>query len=337
VLFARGPRSPPAGSVRVALALLIASCSIAALGACAGSGASRAQSLLRQTFESHKPIESGRVSLSVALSRVGSADARAPGTLFSLRLRGPFQSLGSARLPRFALLIGLTSSEPGAVGLDTARHTLAIGATSIGGQLFIALDGKQFLAPATTLQSLERGFAQALRARPAAGRSSTFAALGVDPREWLSSPTIAGSATIAGEETVHIVAGLNVARFVADLDTLSGDAGTVGGEAGEVSRLLSRARISALSRSVHSARVDIYTGARDHLLRRLSLNASISTTAQTLPVLGGTRSARLTLVLQFAHLNQPQSIVAPRHALPISQLGPALERPTLPGRSGRGG
>jgi hypothetical protein len=304
---------------RHALALLLAGLLAGGLAACGGAGSPSAASLVRDTFTSHKPIESGRIDLSFALTPTGSsAGSPAAGRPFQLGLQGPFQSLGPARLPRFALALTLTS----------AGHTLQAGATSTSGQLYIELAGAYFTAPASTVQALQQGYAQATRTSSSAASQSTFAALGVDPGEWLARPRIAGTADIAGTQTTHVTGELDVTRFLADAEKLSGAGGALGlggAGAGGLS-LLSPAGIKALAGSVRSARVDLYTGASDHLLRRLSLSATIATTPQTSAALGGLGSATLALTLQFAGLNQSQSIAAPSNPQPITKLLPDLER-----------
>jgi hypothetical protein len=294
----------------------LASALAVGLAACGGGGSPSAAALVRDTFRSHKPIESGQIDLSFTVSPVGGGSSRAARS-FALQLQGPFQSLGPSRLPRFALALALTS----------AGHTLKAGATSTSGQLFIELGGAYFQAPGTTVQALQQGYAQATRTSSSAASQSTFAALGVDPGEWLAHPSVAGTVDIAGAETMHVTAALNVARFVADAEKLSGAGGALGlGTGGQGLSLLSPAGISALSGAVRSSNVDLYTGVSDHLLRRLSLTAAISTTPATRAALGGLGNANLTLVLQFAGLNQPQTIAPPSKPQPMSALLPALER-----------
>ena len=178
---APGSRGRFAGSVRRALALLAASGLAGGLGGCGGGDSVSAQSLLRETFASHKPIESGRIELSVALSGEGSAGSPVARDLFSLHLQGPFQSVGRARLPRFALLVDLRSAELGPAGVRGGGQTLALGATFTAGRLFIELDGTQFVAPPTTVRALEQGYAQAARSPSPAGTSSTLAASASTP------------------------------------------------------------------------------------------------------------------------------------------------------------
>lgn len=288
------------------------------LAACGGAGSPSAALLVHATFSSHKPIESGRIDLTFALTPTGLAGAPAAARPVRLGVQGPFESLGPARLPRFALALTLTS----------AGHTLPAGATSTSGQLYIELAGAYFTAPAATVSALQQGYAQATRASSSAASQSTFAALGVNPGEWLVHPHIVGTVDTAGVQTTHVTGELDVTRFLADADKLAGAGGALGLGAGGGSglSLLSPAGIRALAGSVHSARVDLYTGSHDHLLRRLTISASISSTPQTRAALGGLGSARLQLTLQFAGLNQPQAIAAPSNPQPISKLLPALER-----------
>lgn len=289
----------------LALALAVAF----ALAGCSG-GSQGADTLLAETFRSHKPIESGRISLSFAVAGTG-------GQSLALRIEGPFASRGSGRLPDFALQVALSASQL------AGGHAVRAGLTSTGGQLYIGLAGTYFQAPAQTVQALEQGYAHATRSSSA---SSAFSLLGVEPGAWLVDPRVAGSEQVGGAETTHVTAGLDTARFLADAERLSGAGEALGLGASGVSALLSPADLQAISGAVRSARVDVYTGAGDHLLRRISLTATLGSDAQTRAALGALSGATLTLTLQFSGLNQPQTIAAPSNTQPISGLLPALEQ-----------
>jgi hypothetical protein len=321
-VVAPSPQSGRRGR-RVASSLLVAGVLCVGLPACGGTGAPGAESLLNDTFKSHAPIESGRIDLSLGFSSVGQlASLPLKGPLY-LHLQGPFQSAGAGQLPRFALQAEVKSG-----GLLTAPgQTLNVGATSTGSQLFIELGGTPFQAPAATVQALEQGYAQASRASSSAKGRSTFSALGVDPGEWLTHPTIVASEQLAGEDTVHIAAGLNAPRFLSDASKLSSAGGALGlGTAGQSPGSFSASEVAAIEGSLRSARVDVYTGAQDHLLRRLSLRVELATTPAARAALGGLRSATLALNLAFAQINKPQAIAAPANPQPISELLPVLER-----------
>jgi hypothetical protein len=291
----------------------------AGLASCGGGGSPSAQTLIDDTFASRTPVASGHLALSVAAS-ARSGGSR-PYEAFALRLTGPFESLGRARLPRFALKLNLTSA-----GRAPGARTLRAGATSTGGRLFVELAGRQFIAPAGTVAALQRGYAEAGAGKPGSGGGSPFDTLGLDPRAWLEHPTIAGSARIAGTDTTHVVAQLNVARFLADAQRLSAAGAGLGlGSRAPGSPLLSPALVSALSSSLRSARVDLYTGADDHLLRRLSLRAAMPAAA-TRPATGRPGRGTFRLLLNLTRLNKPQAISAPSGAQPLATALPELQR-----------
>jgi hypothetical protein len=305
------------------LVALAAGLAAGLLAACGSGSPPSASALVNETFSSHKSISSGLLDVTFALSgRAGAGAPAAPGS-FSLHLAGPFQSAGAGRFPRFAL----------ALALESSGRTLSLGAISTAGRLYLELGGVAFLAPAAAMQALQQGYAQ-VSGGSTGGRRSTFATLGIDPAAWLTHASRSGSANLAGSDTVHLLAGLDTARFLADAERLSSAGGALAG--GQGAGLLTPAGAEALSASIRSARVDIYTGARDHLLRRLALSAAVSTTPAARAALGGLVDGTLTFVLQFAQLGRPQAIAAPANPKPLSQLGPALER-VGPARGLRGG
>jgi hypothetical protein len=294
-------------------------CLSACLAACGSGSSPSAGTLLRQTFSSHGSISSGQVDLLLALT----PHPRARAAPFSLHIAGPFQSAGAGRFPQFAL--GLTRT--------AGRHTVGAGAVSTGGRLYLQLGGRTFLAPAATTSALERGYRQASSSGSAAAGGESLAALPLEPQGWLTHPAVAGRANIDGAETIHIVAGLDASRFLADAARLQVPAEALTGAAG--GGLLTPARATALSRSVRSSsvrsrsvrsgRVDLYTGAHDHLLRRLALRAEVLWPPAERAALGELPDGTLTFTLRFTQLNSPQTIAAPRTLQPLSQLAGALE------------
>jgi len=301
-------------TIRAAVALLaLASCACL-LSACGGASGS-ADSLLSETFSGHTPIESGDVNLSFSLSATGQSAATKP---LAVTLSGPFDSTGSGKLPRFDLQLQLTA----------AGHPLSAGATSTGSALFIQLAGTWFSTPSSTHKAIEEAYAKATSTAATAKARSTFSALGIEPGHWLTDPTQAGTATVAGVQTVHLTAAVDVPAFLADVTKLSQAGGSLGLGAplGSSGSTLSPALASELAKSIKSAHVDVYTGQSDHLLRRLEVTATVTGTPQTQSLLGGLTSANLKVTLEFSSLNKPQTISAPANPQPPSQLLPALQQ-----------
>lgn len=302
--------------VLLALAALTLAAGGCASGGSASGGSASAQALLGETFESNTPIESGHIDLALTLTSNASSATTAHAKLLGVALSGPFQGEGAGHLPQFSLQLAL----------GAGAHTLQAGATATASDLYIELAGSWFVAPPGTLQQLQQSYAATTRASSSAKSRATFAGLGIEPGDWIADPTIVPSP--ASSETTHISGHLDVARFLADAQKLSGASGALGLGAASAagSELPSSGGLAALAGALRSARVDIYTGTSDHQLQRLTLSAQVAATPQARSALGVSSAATLTLDLRFAELNKPQTISAPANPKPISELVPALQR-----------
>ncbi|MCL2768928.1 MAG: hypothetical protein FWD42_02295 [Solirubrobacterales bacterium] len=304
--------NPRAAVALIALALVLSTTAGALIGCGGGSSNDSAQALLNDTFRSGPSVQSGQVSLALALSGGGGGGHSGLGAPVAIHLSGPFQGVGSGALPSFDLKLGL----------QAGGRSVQAGAVSTDHQFFLELEGSAFAAPRTYVQTLERSYAQQAHAAGSSGGSS-FAALGIDPSRWLVHPVKAGTASIGGESTIHVVAGVEVANFLRDAQRLARAGGSLGLGATQ-SGALSPAGIEALAGAVRNATADVYTGASDHLLRRLQLRASLVSTPATSGVLQGLRSATLALDVELSQLNRPQRIAAPTSARPMSELTASL-------------
>ncbi len=296
---------------RAVVALLVAALLAGGVQACGPKQS--AQSIVDETFNAHRQINSGELDLSFSLSAHGLQGLAAP---VSLRLSGPFQSEGSTAMPRFDLNLDLSSGE----------RQLQAGAVSTAGAFFLELGGVAFLTPPQTRSALQQSYAQAGRAASSRQSVAAFSSLGIDPGMWLKHPAQVGTSELAGTRVIHIVAALDLGRFLADAARLQGASSTLGLSSGQAAGLLSGRETRALVRSLRRARVDLYTGSEDHLLRSLSVDASVLGAPAERTVLHGLRSATLRLAVSFTRVNQKQTILAPANPQPISRLLSALRQ-----------
>ena len=306
-------------TIRAAVALTAAISCAWLISSCGGASGS-AQSLLQDTFSGHTQIESGNVNLSFALGASGQSTAPKP---LAVQLSGPFENTGAGQLPRFALRLQLSA----------AGHPLSAGATSTGSALFVQLAGTWFSTPTSTYKALQEGYAQATKKASTAKVRSTFSSLGIEPSHWLSSPTKVGTTTVAGVQTVHLTASIDIPAFLADVSKLSQAGSTLGlaspftgTPTHPTTGSLSPTLLNEQAKSIKYAHVDVYTGQDDHLLRRLEVSATVTGTPQTQAILGGLSSAEIKVLLEFSDLNKPQTISAPANPQPPSQLLPALQQ-----------
>lgn len=312
----RGTRTRAGSFLGAVVAVLaLAACGSTSGGSGAG-GSGNVHTVLQQTFSNGHRIQSGVVAFTVTIDPSGSTTLTTP---VSLSLSGPFQSRGSHQIPASNFTLDMS-----ALG-----HHGTLGVISTGTHGYVTLDGSAYRLPQSSFQSLESRLAGSGSSASGPG----LAALGLDPRHWLKTPVIAGSQPVDGTPTTHISAGVDVAALLTDLDaylarTAKGATGT-----SQVPSSIPPATRQKIVASVQHPTIDIWTGARDRILRRMSLALTVPVTGNTSTQLGGLRSAAMGLVVQYSHLNQPQTVVAPTHVLPYSQFQSKLQS-ALQGLSG---
>lgn len=314
---------------RLSLLVLALLTAALALTACGGgsSGSGSAEDVLRSTFGPNRPVKSGRLALALDLDAKGLGGLNGP---IAIKLAGPFESRGGKTLPAFGLRLNLTSG----------GQTLTAGATSTGTKGYLTLAGRNFDVGDQLYRQLSQGYG-ATSTPSKDSKQPTLKQLGIDPLRWLKDPKKAGEEQVGGATTEHVTAGVDVGRLLDDVDTLLGKASKLnlqGATGQQIPTGISAAQRSAISRSVKDARFDVWSGTKDHTLRRLALNVSFDVPADARKDAGGLQSGALKLDLTIADLNQDQTITAPKGARPLSDLIAALQGGAAPSAAaGTGG
>lgn len=282
------------------------------LAACASSNGGSdgsATTLLRQTFTGSHKINSGNLGFSVTVTPSGSSALKGPLTL---SLAGPFQSVGSGKLPQsdFSLKLG------------TSGGAFSVALLSTGSKGYVTFQGQSYQLPKATFQRLESSFAQ-LGSSPGSRGSSVLSRLGINPEHWLVNPQVVGNEAVEGADTTHVSAGINVPALLNDLNTFLTRASSVGAASGGLPNGISPSSRSHIATEIHNPRLDVWTGTADRTLRRLDLRLNLDVTGQAAALLGS--SAALQLTMRYADLNQPQTITAPTTVLPYSQFQDKLK------------
>jgi len=307
-------RSPRTTFSVVALTVI----TTAALAGCgsSGSGSSKtssttasAQTLLRETFSGKHAVTSGQIELSVKVVPTGSSELTAPITV---SFGGPFASASKGKLPQSDFTV--EGSAQGHAGKLTIVSTGTAG--------YITVDGDSYELPATSYAKLKSGLSSVSGSSSSStSGSSMIGKLGIDPLSWLTKPQVVGQATVAGVKTDHITATVNVNGLLKDLDKLAGKASELGvKDASKISGGIPAADQAKIAAHIKSPSFDIWTGASDQTLRKLAVGVTIPVTGSVQKSLGGLTSLRITMSLQYADLNQPQTITAPAKVLPYSQF-----------------
>jgi hypothetical protein len=272
------------------------------LGACGSSRPNRAETLISQMFAGGTRIHSGRLRMDV--------DVYGAAGQFSLRVQVAFQDNGSGA-PN---LSAVTS-------IDNYGEKVRTGLRFVGGQVFVASGGREYMASAAVSKAFSSGLAEGRRRG-----SGALALLGPfvnDASSWIADPRLAGSTSIGGVQVQRIEAGVDLRRLLHATGALS---------------LAETAFLPAELVTAHitGVKVQILVGAHDHLLRRLSGTARLVGLGEPSPP-GGT-APRAAASIEISEPGEVQRIVAPAHAGSAAALERALRRsggsPFIPSASG---
>jgi hypothetical protein len=276
-----------------------------------------APTLLKDTFGANHPIRSGRLDANLDVDLKGLARITQP---LSLHLNGPFQSNGGKTLPDFAL----------GLDLQGAEKPITIGAVFAGGGGYLTIEGQAFDLGANLYKTFKTGYEKAkASSKSANSNQASLSALGISPLRWLQDPKNAGTEDIAGTQTVHLTSGVNIAKLLEDVNTLLGKAKDVTSAGGAatgtaVPTALSAQQRDLITKSIKSAKVDVWTGAKDHTLRKVAVNVQVEVPQELRAKAGNLQTGHVIFQVTIAQLNQAQKIVKPANVRPIAELRSAL-------------
>jgi len=286
-----------------------------ALAAGCGSsdgGDASTTTLLKDTFSGGKAVKSGQLDVSLGFQAQGLPTLTGP---VAFKLAGPFASQGAGKLPKFDFDLDIAAG----------GQTIQAGAVSMGDSGYVKFGGRAYALDKALFDQFRTGYEKSQQASKSKEAGPSFKALGVTPSAWLKDARKVGSADVGGTSTFHITAGVDVPRFLSDVNRLLAKAQNLGVAASQgVPQGLSPQVQSTIKRSVKSAQVDVYTGKDDHALRRLALSVSLVVPKDAQKTAGGMKSGELRFNLTIAGLNTDQSVKAPSGARPFSELQTAL-------------
>ncbi len=293
----------------VVAATAVSACAASGDGGSSNPGLSSAasatpQSLLRESLEGKQRITSGVLSLRATVTLHGSTTSSAPITV---SFSGPFQSLGSGH--RIESDFTLTAAAAG--------QRLSLGLLTTGSAGYLRLNGSWFRLPA-------KQFSQ-LRTSLAASGQGSLPGLSVSPLTWLRDPQRLGNATVDGVPTTEVQARVAVGALADQLGALlTREAANPALHSAGLPAKLSGAERRQLVAELHSPTVELFIGNADHLLRRAVLGLTVKVPAAAAAKLPGISSLGVGVTANYAQLNRPQTITAPKSVKPYSQLGQQL-------------
>ena len=283
---------------RALIAVALAALAALLLAACGGGGNDEdPQLVLNQTSTS---IHSGTMDLDLRIETSGGDN---PGKI-EAKLGGKFQNRGANQFPEFDLDLSL-HAEGGSQNLSGTG-----GLTTTGDQAFVNFQGTDYAVPRSLYDEFVTTYAQLQSQNKSNPSSGLLDSLGIRLPDLLTDLKNEGTEEVEGTKSIHISGSANVPKIIDVLKRIATRAGNAAGN-------INPAEFDRLQNSVESGDVDVYTGEDDHVLRRLQLNFDLKPPPGT-P--GAPDSLTFFLQLNFANVNQPQTIQAPANTQPLQTL-----------------
>jgi hypothetical protein len=301
----------------LAVALLAVTIAVAGCGGDDENGNDEdASALIDKAFT--KSIKSADVKLQAELNFEMSGQGRQAITLSAT---GPFVNNGN-KLPKLDMDIKLGSKGQG--------QALQAGLLSTGDRLFVKFGGEFYEQPKANVDAANRDLANQRK-----GGKSLF-----DPGKWVTGATMEGDEKVAGVETEHVSARVDVRRMLGDLnDVARRGANAVGGQAAP--QPLTKQQIDEAVKALKDPTFDIYVGKDDQTIRRISGNLQVAVPDSGQSQANGITGGSLQFTLELGKVGQGQDVEAPSRSRPISelsrQLGGAAALGQLGGAGGQSG
>lgn len=287
------PRSLRAVSMVVMVALA------ALLSACGGKSSSDVKDTLDKAFST--PIKSANVNLDVNLTLDGVKELNGP---IKLNVQGPYETGGKKTIPKVDVDIAASA----------AGQNFTAGFISTGDNAWVSFQGQDYEVGSAAVAQVNKQIQQA-----SAQKRSGLSQFGIDPKNWLKDAKDEGTETVAGVETDHVSATLDVGAFLDDVNKLVQNAGRSVTGATRPPRLTPSEK-KQIEDVVKNPRFDVYVGKDDDIIRRLSADISFKVPEAQQGQLGGLTGGTLSFSIEFADVGRPQTITAPKSSKPLSEL-----------------
>jgi hypothetical protein len=271
------------------------------------------EDLLDRAFR--QSIRSADLNLEATLELKGEG----AGDPVNLQASGPFRS-NDGKLPSVDVTLRLGSGGGG--------QTVESGFLSTGDRAFVKFQDVYYEQPRAEVRKANEALAENRN-----GRQSSLAALGLDPRSWMSEAKDEGDEKVAGVDTHHVSGTLDVASMMHDLNKLVERGGAaLGGATGQQApEPLSDSDIRRITDVVKDPTFDIYVGKEDDTIRRVSGRIEADVPEDQRDGLNGLEGGTLTFSIEFEDVNGDQEIEAPSSARPLSDLTRSLGSGALEG------
>jgi len=263
--------------------------------------------LIKDTFGPNDHATSGNISGVVDVTVKGLPRYKEP---VQISVVGPFSDAGGQPEAKFDISLGLRGG-------------------ILGGDMYLKGD-TALIGLGTTAYAIPGSIATPLRAPIAKHSGNTLAAVlsvfHIAPDRWAKDPRIVGNERVGGIDVIHGSAGLDTKAMFLDLTAITKQltALKITSITG-LPQVVDRQAREALQRSVKSAAGDVWTGAKDKVLRKARFTLLLQPSAKDRKILGGFTSIKVVANLDVTDVGSPQKISVPSTRGSYSQLQLSLD------------
>ncbi|MFY9487975.1 MAG: hypothetical protein WAP35_04670 [Solirubrobacterales bacterium] len=266
------------------------------------TGTPSSAKLMEQATASFAAVQKGVFDFSISITPEGTSDAEPS----EIRLTGPFEILPGKKLP--LAKINYTVSSGG--------RSQVIELLTTGDKAYTVVQGQPYELPASATKDLESA-TQELSGGESAKGAGGLSGLKLNFGKWLRNPQVAAGEEIDGTPTWRTRAGVDI---VAALKDLTGSAQALGGVTGTQVPDLTEADLKELRSGIKNAKVEVFVGRYDRIVRKIDLSMDFSTPSELTAAAGGVTGGRLNVKIGIAQPNRPVSVAKPTNALPYKAL-----------------
>jgi hypothetical protein len=289
--------------IAILLIALITAALVAGCGSSDSGSSEDPQQVIDETFNNDTKVTSGDIGFSLNVSAEGSQ-----GGDFTASIDGPFQTdpNNTNAFPQ----LDLTAKIQGSGGGQNVDFSGGVTATQ--DQAFVTFQNQAYEIPASIFSQFKTAYeAQANQATGSqSSGSSILSDLGIDPKTWLTNVTNEGTEDVEGTSTIHVSGD-------ADVPTILSDLGKIAQNVPNASAQFDPSQLSQAANLVHNPTIDLYSGADDHLLRKLDVALDVTPPAGSAQ---GVTSVHVELSITLSGVNETQTISAPSNPKPFSEL-----------------
>jgi hypothetical protein len=290
-------------SLRSLRAAILISLALATALLSAGCGGDDPKATLDKAFSNS--IKSARVTLNAEAKVNGSGQLSQP---VKFTLTGPYQSNGQNKIPSFKWDLSLGGG----------GQTLQAGLTSTGDNAFVNFQGSDYEVGAKEIAQVNQQIAQTGNQQG----TKSLKDFGIDPKSWVTSEEDKGDEKVAGTDTKHISAGLDVRALFRDLNKTIDKAGNAAGNATGTGtpQKLTEDQINKIAEIVKDPKFDVYVGKDDDIVRRIAVALNFQVPQAQQQQAGGASTGNFTFSIEFADVGKQQTITPPANPKQITQL-----------------